>query len=249
MKKREIHYPRDGFHHAETRTCQGVLDLLGPGVFLGLTAPPARMDGRKVLTSCDYQVAHEVRRLIAVDKGWLAPFQYVAIHDETEREVCMKKLEEIVTYAPLFYCPEQKERFKSGELPKEWKRQFPKIFDQDDLRLTESQRKLHFFEWLGAIVIFQDTGHLSLVEKYEFERHIRKTELAARILPKNVFALIKQKGAQCPDLLVYSNDLRDWFFCEIKGDKDDLSDAQRSYFGQLSRASNKPVKVLRFKSL
>ena len=44
------------------------------------------MDGRNVLRLCDYNIAYEVRLLEAVDRGWLSPFQYFAVYDETDYE-------------------------------------------------------------------------------------------------------------------------------------------------------------------
>jgi len=44
------------------------------------------MDGRYVLALCDYNIACEVRLLDAVDRGWLSPFQYFAVYDETDYE-------------------------------------------------------------------------------------------------------------------------------------------------------------------
>jgi len=74
----------DEFHHSEAATYRRVLKYFRPRFFLGLTATPERMDGRDVLAHCDYNIAYEVRILEAVDRGWLAPFQYFAIHDETD---------------------------------------------------------------------------------------------------------------------------------------------------------------------
>jgi superfamily II DNA or RNA helicase/predicted house-cleaning noncanonical NTP pyrophosphatase (MazG superfamily)/HKD family nuclease len=74
----------DEFHHSEADSYKRVLDHFDPGFFLGLTATPERMDGRDVLKHCDYNVAYEIRVLDAIDRGWLVPFQYFAIHDETD---------------------------------------------------------------------------------------------------------------------------------------------------------------------
>ena len=74
----------DEFHHGMAPTYLRAIDHFRPRFLLGLTATPERMDGRDVLRLCDYHVAYEVRLLDAVDRGWLAPFQYFAIHDETD---------------------------------------------------------------------------------------------------------------------------------------------------------------------
>ena len=74
----------DEFHHAEAASYRKVIEYFKPRFFLGLTATPERMDGRDVLALCDYQIGYEVRLLEAVDRGWLCPFQYFAVYDETD---------------------------------------------------------------------------------------------------------------------------------------------------------------------
>ena len=76
----------DEFHHGMAASYRKALDYFQPRFFLGLTATPERMDGRDVLALCDYNVAYEVRMLEAVDRGWLSPFQYFAVYDETNYE-------------------------------------------------------------------------------------------------------------------------------------------------------------------
>lgn len=49
-----------------------------------MTATPERTDGQDVLELCDRNIAYELRRLEAVDRGWLAPFQYYALYDPTD---------------------------------------------------------------------------------------------------------------------------------------------------------------------
>ena len=74
----------DEFHHGAAASYKRLLSYFKPKFLLGLTATPERMDGRSVLRLCDYNVAYEVRLLDAINRGWLAPFQYFAIHDETD---------------------------------------------------------------------------------------------------------------------------------------------------------------------
>ena len=76
----------DEFHHGEAKTYRKVIDYFEPEFLLGLTATPERMDGRNVLRLCDYNIAYEIRLLEAVDRGWLSPFQYFAVYDETDYE-------------------------------------------------------------------------------------------------------------------------------------------------------------------
>ncbi|MBW2144035.1 MAG: DEAD/DEAH box helicase family protein, partial [Deltaproteobacteria bacterium] len=76
----------DEFHHAEAASYRKILSHFEPSFLLGLTATPERMDGRDVLEYCDYNIAYEIRILEAVNRGWLVPFQYYAIYDETDYE-------------------------------------------------------------------------------------------------------------------------------------------------------------------
>lgn len=76
----------DEFHHMEADSYKKILDYFKPSFLLGLTATPERMDGRDVLALCDHNVAYEIRLLEAVERGWLTPFQYFAIYDETDYE-------------------------------------------------------------------------------------------------------------------------------------------------------------------
>jgi hypothetical protein len=52
---------------------------------------------------------------------------------------------------------------------------------------------------------------------------------------------------QCPDLLVYTPDRSEWFFCEVKGPQDKLRGKQIDFFQELERVSGKRIKVVNFK--
>ncbi len=60
-----------------------VLEYFEPKFLLGLTATPERLDNKDVFALCDYNVPYEVRLDTAINKGWLVPFRYYGIHDET----------------------------------------------------------------------------------------------------------------------------------------------------------------------
>lgn len=59
----------------------------------------------------------------------------------------------------------QRKLWQSGRLAPEWARKFPELFDEEDVRLVESQGKYgwHFVEWLAAIVLYHATGYHSLI--------------------------------------------------------------------------------------
>lgn len=50
---------------------------------LGLTATPERLDTKDVFTLCDYNTVYEIRLKEAINKGFLSPFRYYGIYDDT----------------------------------------------------------------------------------------------------------------------------------------------------------------------
>lgn len=87
FKKDEFDYIIiDEFHHAVAGNYQNVLDYFTPKFLLGLTATPERLDNKDVFALCDYNVVYELRLKAAIDKGWLVPFRYYGVYDETDYE-------------------------------------------------------------------------------------------------------------------------------------------------------------------
>ena len=147
------------------------------------------------------------------------------------------------------FHPIQREKFKTGQLKFDWAKRYPQLFDDQDLQLATHQNTYHFFEWLGAILLFNTTGYLSLVEKYEFKNHKRKQTILRKLVSPNILDLIHNNSTQCPDLLTYSPDMSDWFSCEVKGLGDRLSSGQKEYFEELSKLSGKSIRIIKFKAL
>ncbi|QSQ24641.1 DUF3427 domain-containing protein [Pyxidicoccus parkwayensis] len=73
----------DEFHHAEAPSYQPLRALLKDAFLLGMTATPERQDGHDVLEWCDWNIAYEMRLPEAIERGWLLPFHYFGIADET----------------------------------------------------------------------------------------------------------------------------------------------------------------------
>ncbi len=73
----------DEFHHVEAPSYEVLRPLKKYALLLGLTATPERQDGRDVLSWCDWNIAYEVRLAEAIERGWLLPFHYFGIADET----------------------------------------------------------------------------------------------------------------------------------------------------------------------
>ena len=73
----------DEFHHAVSSNYKKIINYFTPKFLLGLTATPERLDSKDVFALCDYNMVYEVRLKDAINKGWLVPFRYYGIYDET----------------------------------------------------------------------------------------------------------------------------------------------------------------------
>lgn len=73
----------DEFHHAEAPGYQPLRAVIEDAFLLGMTATPERQDGHDVLAWCNWNIAYEIRLPEAIDRGWLLPFHYFGIADET----------------------------------------------------------------------------------------------------------------------------------------------------------------------
>ncbi|WP_100400825.1 DEAD/DEAH box helicase family protein [Bacillus sp. FJAT-44742] len=74
----------DEFHHAAAKSYNNVIEYFNPKFLLGLTATPDRRDGKDVYALCDGNVAYQLHFLEAIRRGWLSPFHYVGIYDDTD---------------------------------------------------------------------------------------------------------------------------------------------------------------------
>lgn len=163
-------------------------------------------------------------------------------------------MELISHIGPYSFVESQRARFMTGVLWREWAQRYPELFDDDDIRIAQTQAPhgKHFFEWLGAILLYETTGYLSLVEKYEFGSHSRKQAIVETLFgspkPKPLKVSGERSRTQLPDLLVYAPDMRDWYFCEVKGPRDKLSPGQRRLFEQLAETFGRSVHLIEFRA-
>lgn len=74
----------DEFHHAVAGNYIKIINYFTPKFLLGLTATPERLDNKDVFALCHYNVVYEARLKDAINKGWLVPFRYYGIYDETD---------------------------------------------------------------------------------------------------------------------------------------------------------------------
>ncbi len=74
----------DEFHHAAANSYSRVIEYFEPAFLLGLTATPDRMEGKDVFAICEGNIAFQMHFLEAIQIGWLAPFKYYGIYDDTD---------------------------------------------------------------------------------------------------------------------------------------------------------------------
>lgn len=74
----------DEFHHAAANTYQRVLNYFKPEFLLGITATPDRNDNRDIYAICEGNLAYRIDFLQAISHGWLSPFNYYGVYDETD---------------------------------------------------------------------------------------------------------------------------------------------------------------------
>lgn len=149
----------------------------------------------------------------------------------------------------IYYDPALRQQWPRS-LARQWRRQYPHIFDDDDVRLTRRQPANHFAEWLAAIHLFQRDGVFSLVEKYIFATHPGKCRRMREIQPgllDTLRIIARDLKVQPPDLLLYSphGGLRG--FAEAKGipgDRPRLSAKQVESHRLIRKQLNVPVETL-----
>lgn len=132
------------------------------------------------------------------------------------------------------YHPGQRERFREGSLIHEWRERYAALFDCDDERVLQTvhQRRYHFFEWLSAILLFESTGYVSLLESYTSKQHPLKRKTLSEVLPQAITDWLLANESGQPDLFVYHPITRDWFFCEVKGGLDKIRDNQADWLSR-----------------
>ena len=74
----------DEFHHSSSKSYLKVLEYFEPKFLLGLTATPDRADNGDIYKLCDYNIAYECDFRVGINNGWLVPFEYFGIYDDTD---------------------------------------------------------------------------------------------------------------------------------------------------------------------
>ena len=71
----------DEFHHSMSDSYLKILSYFNPKFLLGLTATPKRMDGKDILSLCDYNVVDEIGIKEALEEDLIVPFHYFGVND------------------------------------------------------------------------------------------------------------------------------------------------------------------------
>jgi hypothetical protein len=152
----------------------------------------------------------------------------------------------------LYYPPGLRDQWPRP-LADEWAREYPRVFDADDLRQTVKQPRGHFSEWFVAIHLYRGHGLLSLVEKYCYRNHARKVQVLDEFLSAEHCAFLRNFramfGVQPPDLFVYLPGTERFWFAEVKGPGDRLSPLQRRSHGALMEMSGAAVQIFHVRPL
>ena len=152
----------------------------------------------------------------------------------------------------IYFPPQLRARWPMP-LAAEWRASYPNLFDDDDLRLAIGQPENHFYEWLAAIHLSQRDGVHALVEKYAYENHARKVRLLRELLPPQAQEFLHhfrdRFGVQPPDLLLFRPDGSEYWFAEVKGPGDRLSERQRESHKQIATSLGVHVELITCKCL
>jgi hypothetical protein len=149
----------------------------------------------------------------------------------------------------VIYYPDTLKARWPNPLAAEWQSSYPGIFDDDDFCQTQTQPTRHFHEWLAAIHLFHRDGAYALLEKYHCGNHDRQVEIANRLLgPEGrAFLLQEVRGkmeVQPPDLLLFLPDYSRFWFAEVKGPNDSLSEKQVASHAVITKRFNVPVEII-----
>ena len=142
----------------------------------------------------------------------------------------------------IHYDHRLRHRWRSGSLPRELRRGYSDLFDDDDLRLALSQPAYHFFEWLGALH-YHEIGFNVLVEQYIYTAHPQKIARVSQLISEDDLQFLRDLPGQPPDLIVYRDDAL-FFFVEVKSSSDSISQTQRRAFTRIVKRFSADVRVL-----
>lgn len=169
------------------------------------------------------------------------------------RRLSGQGFDELGSKVTTIYCGAELRKLWPKPLAWQWSRHYPELFDADDVRIARTQPRNHFAEWFVAIHLFQRDGAFSLIEKYLFNAHPAKVARLAELLSEaerdKLAAICKCCGVQPPDLFVFIPGTKRYWFAEVKGPGDRLSEKQVKSHRAISQELGVPVEFFRVRIL
>ena len=129
-----------------------------------------------------------------------------------------------------------------------WNWEYPGLFDEKDRSNAGNQHRggYHFAEWFTAIH-FWKKGYRVLLSKYALKSHHRKFAEARKLLGMARLAFLQEEYR--PDLLVFDQDQRYFFFVEVKRERDRLRNHQIASFRAIEEQFDCPVLLVSLKGV
>jgi hypothetical protein len=156
------------------------------------------------------------------------------------------------------YDDRDKDLFAKGTLWKKWLRVYPQLFDKKDELLFKRQANMKnggykYFECQAAVLLYENYGYWSLLEKYATKSdHPCKKRMVRLLnsleLNRAITYLQEKQGGHGPDLLVYTPTFEEWFFAEVKSPDDEIRDNQKIKFSMLYEITHKPIRLITFRT-
>src|SRR5918994_7071559 len=80
------------------------------------------------------------------------------------------------------FDPRRREEFRANALSRRWFTVYPHLFSRHDLRLADNQPRNHFYEWLGAVLLYEATGYHSHLKWCNERTEPRKVATLRRLV-------------------------------------------------------------------
>lgn len=143
----------------------------------------------------------------------------------------------------------EREQFRSGYLIRQWAEQYPFLFGPEEVSAALSssgKRTGSFFEWVSAVRLYEARGYYSLLRDYAPSSQNGKHEFVGKLCGKVVTGFMAAAPAktQFPDLLVYTPDLSEWYFCDVKGPGDIVRKSEETFFPRLADGTGAGIYLL-----
>jgi hypothetical protein len=137
------------------------------------------------------------------------------------------------------FSRQERTRFKAGHLVRQWAEQYPFLFGPEDVEVAlahDGKGSGVFFEWVSAVRLYETRGYYCAMKDYASPLQHSKHEIVRTLCGEEAAVFMAEADAksQFPDLLVYTPDHSEWFFCEVKGPGDTVRKSEETFFPKLA---------------